>query len=291
MPPEHPSFVGAMRAAAMTEADLVLVIGRELDYQMGYGSPAVFPQRAFRAHRRQRRRVARQPPRRSRNCWPRPRWRSTAIVEACGEPRIRLRPRRGRRGLRERHVKRSAFTPAPLTQGDDGKVHPAAIFDAIREVADRRLHRHRRRWRSLELCARRAFAARTYMDAGAFGCLGVGVPFAIAAALWPNQRSAGDFGQRRRRLRHQRHGDRHGGAPRRQRLCSSSPTTRPGTSSATIRNSTTAAASSARRCGTPITLRLARALGAHGERVERAEDLAGGAASGRWPTRRRWSMW
>ncbi len=26
-------------------------------------------------------------------------------------------------------------------------------------------------------------AAKTYMDAGAFGCLGVGVPFAIAAAL------------------------------------------------------------------------------------------------------------
>ena len=31
--------------------------------------------------------------------------------------------------------------------------------------------------------ARIGLAARTYMDAGAFGCLGVGVPFAIAAAL------------------------------------------------------------------------------------------------------------
>ena len=31
--------------------------------------------------------------------------------------------------------------------------------------------------------ARVGLAARTYMDAGAFGCLGVGVPFAIAAAL------------------------------------------------------------------------------------------------------------
>ncbi|MGL4242373.1 MAG: thiamine pyrophosphate-binding protein, partial [Beijerinckiaceae bacterium] len=43
VPTEHPSFVGAMRAAAMTEADVVLVVGRKLDYQMGYGSPAVFP--------------------------------------------------------------------------------------------------------------------------------------------------------------------------------------------------------------------------------------------------------
>ena len=31
--------------------------------------------------------------------------------------------------------------------------------------------------------ARVGLAARTYLDAGAFGCLGVGVPFAIAAAL------------------------------------------------------------------------------------------------------------
>ncbi len=31
--------------------------------------------------------------------------------------------------------------------------------------------------------ARVGLEAGTYMDAGAFGCLGVGVPFAIAAAL------------------------------------------------------------------------------------------------------------
>src|SRR5262249_61142043 len=31
--------------------------------------------------------------------------------------------------------------------------------------------------------ARIGLASRTYMDAGAFGCLGVGVPFAVAAAL------------------------------------------------------------------------------------------------------------
>ena len=43
VPADHPAVVGAMRAAAMTEADTVLVIGRKLDYQLGYGSPAVFP--------------------------------------------------------------------------------------------------------------------------------------------------------------------------------------------------------------------------------------------------------
>jgi acetolactate synthase-1/2/3 large subunit len=47
VPAAHPAFVGAMRAAAMAEADTVLVIGRKLDYQLGYGSPAVFPNARF----------------------------------------------------------------------------------------------------------------------------------------------------------------------------------------------------------------------------------------------------
>ena len=47
VPAEHPAFVGAMRAAAMNEADVVLLIGRKLDYQIGYGSPAVFPHARF----------------------------------------------------------------------------------------------------------------------------------------------------------------------------------------------------------------------------------------------------
>ena len=43
VPSSHASFVGAVRARAMKEADLVIALGRKLDYQMGYGSPAVLP--------------------------------------------------------------------------------------------------------------------------------------------------------------------------------------------------------------------------------------------------------
>ena len=43
---DHPAGIGAMRAAAMAQADLVVLIGRKLDYQLGYGSPAVFRMRA-----------------------------------------------------------------------------------------------------------------------------------------------------------------------------------------------------------------------------------------------------
>lgn len=66
--------------------------------------------------------------------------------------------------------------------GTDGKIHPRAIFDAIEAnvpsdyiaIAD---------GGDLLSFARTGLRANTYMDAGAFGCLGVGVPFAVAAAL------------------------------------------------------------------------------------------------------------
>jgi len=47
VPESHPSVVAAMRAAVMGEADLVVAIGRRLDFQLGCGSPAVFGASAF----------------------------------------------------------------------------------------------------------------------------------------------------------------------------------------------------------------------------------------------------
>jgi acetolactate synthase-1/2/3 large subunit len=66
--------------------------------------------------------------------------------------------------------------------GADGKIHPRAIFDAIAEIADPDYVAIADGGDLLSF-ARTGLAASTYMDAGAFGCLGVGVPFAIAAAL------------------------------------------------------------------------------------------------------------
>ena len=43
----HPSVVGAMRGAVMGDADVVLTIGRRLDFQLAYGSPAVFGSAKF----------------------------------------------------------------------------------------------------------------------------------------------------------------------------------------------------------------------------------------------------
>ena len=42
VPDSHPCVVGAMRGAVMGDADVVLTIGRRLDFQLAYGSPAIF---------------------------------------------------------------------------------------------------------------------------------------------------------------------------------------------------------------------------------------------------------
>lgn len=184
VPAEHPSIAGAVRGAVMAQADVVVVIGRKLDYQVGYGSPAVFPEARLI-------RIA-----------------DTAVdlhdnrrgeVEILGDTSAtldslsaELEGRKGNldvewgEGLRAKHVERRQSVGAALAEapnGDDGRMHPNRIFHAIRElglsedwigIAD---------GGDLLSFARTGLDARTYMDSGALGCLGVGVPFAVAAAL------------------------------------------------------------------------------------------------------------
>ncbi len=183
VPPEHPAVVGAMRAAAMTEADLVLVIGRKLDYQMGYGSPAVFPNARFV-------RLADTAGELIDNRRGEPELLATpalaleAMVEAAGN-RAPAVDRTWTEGLRRRHQERSAKasqSAAQLTVGSDGKIHPGAIFAALKELADPDFIAIADGGDLLSF-ARVGLESGTYMDAGAFGCLGVGVPYAVAASL------------------------------------------------------------------------------------------------------------
>jgi len=181
VPADHPAVVGAMRAAAMTDADVVLLIGRKLDYQLGYGSPAVFPHATFIRvadtagelidNRRGQPEIMASPALALR-----------AMLEAAGNRRPRV-DAAWADGLRRKHRERMTVSGrAAETVGADGKIHPRAIFDAIAAVADPD-HIAVADGGDLLSFARVGLASRTYMDAGAFGCLGVGVPFAIAAAL------------------------------------------------------------------------------------------------------------
>jgi thiamine pyrophosphate-dependent acetolactate synthase large subunit-like protein len=178
---DHPAVVGAMRAAAMTDADVVLLIGRKLDYQLGYGSPAVFPHARFI-------RIADTAGELIDNRRGQPEIMATpalalrAMLEAAGNRRSGV-DADWADGLRRKHRERmAASSGAKETVGADGKIHPRVIFDAIAEVADPD-HIAIADGGDLLSFARVGLASPTYMDAGAFGCLGVGVPFAVAAAL------------------------------------------------------------------------------------------------------------
>lgn len=182
VPTDHPSTAAAVRAAAMTDADVVLLIGRKLDYQVGYGSPAVFPHARFIRiadvpgelidNRRGQPELLASPP-----------LALEAMITAAGNREPGL-DKAWADGLRRRHRERvvaATTTDKPMT-GTDGKIHPRAIFDVIADVADPEYVAIADGGDLLSF-ARTGLQAKTYMDAGAFGCLGVGVPFAIAAAL------------------------------------------------------------------------------------------------------------
>jgi acetolactate synthase-1/2/3 large subunit len=179
---DHPATVAAVRAAVMSEADVVLLIGRKLDYQVAYGSPAVFPDARFI-------RLADNPGELIDNRRGQPELLATpslaldAMVAAAGNRESAL-DRNWADGLRKRHRERitaAAAKKGPAT-GEDGKIHPRAIFDTLTELAEPDYVAIADGGDLLSF-ARTGLQATTYMDAGAFGCLGVGVPFAIAAAL------------------------------------------------------------------------------------------------------------
>jgi acetolactate synthase-1/2/3 large subunit len=182
VPAEHPAQVAAARAAAMLEADVVLLVGRKLDYQLGYGSPAVFPAARFV-------RVADSAAELIDNRRGRPELLASpalaldAMLAEAGN-REPAADRAWADGLRRRHRERSAAAARrdkPLT-GADGKIHPRVIFEAIADVAGPD-HIGIADGGDLLSFARTGLNSRTYMDAGAFGCLGIGVPFGVAAAL------------------------------------------------------------------------------------------------------------
>jgi len=179
----HASVVGAVRARAMQEADCVLVVGRKLDYQMAYGSPAVFKTATFlriadhadelRDNRRGEVEILADAA-----------LALQALSDAVSKPSATL-DSAWTKALRDEHVKRSTRYAEGLGRtepGRDGHMHPNRIFGALRQVlkpdaitiAD---------GGDLLSFARMGLETRHYLDAGAFGCLGVGTPYAVAASL------------------------------------------------------------------------------------------------------------
>ena len=181
--PAHASVVGAVRARAMQEADCVLVVGRKLYYQMAYGSPAVFKAAKFvriadhadelRDNRRGEVELLADAG-----------LALDALAQALGRPSPAL-DAAWTQGLRSEHVKRAAKYAEGLGSapaGKDGHMHPNRIFAALRKVLEPDAITVADGGDLLSF-ARMGLETRHYLDAGAFGCLGVGTPYAVAAAL------------------------------------------------------------------------------------------------------------
>ena len=183
VPDAHPSVVGAMRGAVMGDADAVLTVGRRLDFQLAYGSPAVFGEAKFvrvadvpaelRDNRRGAVEILASPAESLR-----------ALVEAAGNraPALdRAWAGKLRTGHEERARKlRQAMAAAPA--GSDGRLHPNRVLAALQEAIgpDAIVVTDGGDFLSF---ARVGLSAPAMLDPGPFGCIGVGVPYGIAASL------------------------------------------------------------------------------------------------------------
>jgi acetolactate synthase-1/2/3 large subunit len=180
---EHASVVGAVRARAMQEADLLVVVGRKLDYQTGYGSPAVLPNaRVLRIGDNWE--ELRENRRGEVELFATPGLALDALGNAIEAPSTTL-DKAWTRSLRDEHLRRAAKYAGSLGEapaGKDGHMHPNRIFAALHRalapdaitIAD---------GGDILSFARMGLPSRTYLDSGTFGCLGVGVPYGVAASL------------------------------------------------------------------------------------------------------------
>lgn len=180
---EHPAVVAAMRGRVMAEADVIVTVGRRLDFQLAYGSPAVFGSARFI-------RIADAPSELRDNrrgvveVFAQPGAALSAIVAAAGD-RSPAVDRGWADTLRSRHLERveqlqrSMRSAAPDAQG---RMHPNRLLAGLQAhmARDAVLVADGGDFLSF---ARVGLSASTYLDPGSLGCIGVGTAFGVAASL------------------------------------------------------------------------------------------------------------
>lgn len=183
---EIEAYVPARRSRVMAEADLVVTLGRTLDFELGYGSPAVYPHARFV-------RIGRNFEETSGN--------RRADAEIRGDVAASLRALlqadcapanpdlRWRAQMLEENAERVNRSRARrMEPGGDGFMHPVTLLSAVNQFVDESTIVVVDGGDILSF-ARSSLRTPTYLDLGPFGCLGVGTPFAVAAALnFPSRR-------------------------------------------------------------------------------------------------------
>ncbi len=278
VPDEHPSVVAAMRGTVMQQADVIVTLGRKLDFQLAYGSPAVFGEARFvriadtAAELRDNRRGAAELLATADDAL-------RAMLDTAGD-RAPATDRAWASDTRRQHLSRAdklVSAMATAAPGSDGLMHPNRLVAALRAAlpAD-----------AVVVCdggdflsfARVGLPAASYLDPGSLGCIGVGTPFGVAAALACPGRltlvATGDgaFGFNAMEL----------DTAVRHRVPLLIAVANNGSWAIEVRDQQE---SHGKVVGTRLQFAdhaaMARALGAHGERVERAEDLPGAIARAR----------
>ena len=180
---DHPSVVAAMRGSVMADADVIVTLGRRLDFQLAYGSPAVFGEAKFlriadcASELRDNRRGAAE-------ILATPSAALEALLALAGD-RPPATDRAWARQVRSQHLARAEklrTSMASAAPGSDGLMHPNRLLAALRDalphdavvVAD---------GGDFLSFARVGLPASTYLDPGSLGCIGIGTPFGIAASL------------------------------------------------------------------------------------------------------------
>jgi acetolactate synthase-1/2/3 large subunit len=275
VPDDHPSVVAAMRGTVMGQADVVLSVGRRLDFQLAYGSPAVYGDARFvriadaPSELRDNRRGAVE-------ILATPALALEAILKAAGN-RSPATDGAWLTSLQAKHAERTEKLLASMRDappGGDGRMHPNRLLAALRDAlpSDAIIVADGGDFLSF---ARVGMPATTYLDPGSLGCIGIGTPFGIATSLaFPDRVVAvltgdGSFGFNAMEIdTAARHGAKvlivvanNGGW------------------AIEVRDQKE---THGKVVGTELQYAdhaaMARAFGLHGERVERVEDLAGAIA-------------
>ncbi len=183
LPDSHPSVVAAMRGAIMGEADVVVTIGRRLDFQLAYGSPAIFGNAKFvrigdvpseiRDNRRGAVELFAQPAA------------ALAAIVSKAENRISSVDRAWMQSMRTKHEERARKLQVSMKAApsdSDDRIHPNRLLAELQSqlepdavvIAD---------GGDFLSFARVGLSSSAYLDPGSLGCIGIGTPFGIAASL------------------------------------------------------------------------------------------------------------
>ena len=179
IPQSNPNNVYAARSKVMREADLVILLGRKLDYQLAFGSPAVFKEAKFIRISDTATELTD-----NRRGFP-------EILSKPGDAIEEIQKKLNNTNFNESWIKNiKSFHEKKINKvstkkykktGNDNKINPNLIFEGLKNILDDDFIGIADGGDILSF-ARVGLHSKHYLDSGAFGCLGVGIPYAIAAS-------------------------------------------------------------------------------------------------------------